>query len=90
MPADGGARVQSDGRLHIERVCAPIRLLILEIFAGTWRLSVAIRQFAHIEVRGWDIIDGPEYNLLKWPTVRRLLMILESPLLSGGEHRVAP
>ena len=83
MPAGGGTRVRSDGKLHIGRVLAPIRLLFLEMFSCTKRLTVAVSQFAHIEVSSWDIVEGTEYNLLQWPTVKRLLRILESPYIIG-------
>ena len=79
MPADGGTRADSDGKLHVGRVLAPIRALVIEIFSGTKRFSVAVSQYAQLQVASWDILEGPEYDLLKWPTVRRLLRLLESP-----------
>ena len=62
MPADGGTRADSDGKLHIGRVLAPIRALVIEIFSGTKRFSVAISQYAQWQVASWDILEGPEYD----------------------------
>ena len=42
-------------------------------------MPIAINQFAQVVVSSWDVIFGPEYDLLRKPSVHKLLLVLESP-----------
>ena len=69
MPADHGTREDCAGRLCVGRVLAPRRALFIVMFSGSGNLSVCVSQHLQIEVSSWDILKGPEYDLLQWPSV---------------------
>ena len=79
MPPDQGTRASGDGRLKIGRLLSPIRSLFIEVFAGSCKLSIAVSQYAQVVVSSWDVIYGPEFDLLRKPSVHKLLRVLESP-----------
>ena len=81
QPADGGTRPDASGRLPLDRplwVCAN---LILEVFAGTARMTSAARAhpfFKDSVCDPWDILYGECYDVLQISNLRRLLLLIGS------------
>ena len=77
QPADEGTRPNADGCLPLPKPLKMCAWLMLEIFAGTARVTSAMNQIG-VRCEAWDIVFGVKFDLLIGKNARRLLSLVRS------------
>ena len=78
QPCDSGTRVNQHGVLSLEKPIFMRHRIVLEVFSGVAGITAACRQSGLEVADPWDILYGPQFNLMVDKHQRKLFRILES------------
>ena len=78
QPADGGTRPDKYGRLRLDPPRWMFARLVLEVYAGSARITQACRRLGIETSQPWDKLGGSRFDLTNKQNIRKLLNIIAS------------